>query len=179
MHKTTLPRSFCNVISLHFKIGCGWRSLFGINPFRINKTNFCPNMGWKKSKLKKLLWGDINKQKLLRMCAFISSSSFIFFISASTSSSQRYIFTPPPIIRGQILFRCSIFFFSCFCSFLVLLAFQSISGGLVSLIYCHFLHVTGCTASSAEERKKKTERGDGATKDFHPLILITIQKLRS
>lgn len=111
MHKTTLPRSFCNVISLHFKIGCGWRSLFGINPFRINKTNFCPNMGWKKSKLKKLLWGDINKQKLLRMCAFISSSSFIFFISASTSSSQRYIFTPPPIIRGQILFRCSIFFF--------------------------------------------------------------------
>lgn len=78
MHKTTLPRSFCNVISLHFKIGCGWRSLFGINPFRINKTNFCPNMGWKKSKLKKLLWGDINKQKLLRMCAFISSSFFYF-----------------------------------------------------------------------------------------------------
>lgn len=60
------------------KIGCGWRSLFGIKPFRINKTNFCPNMGWKKSKLKKLLWGDINKQKLLRMCAFISSSSFLF-----------------------------------------------------------------------------------------------------
>lgn len=174
MHKTTLPRSFCNVISLHFKIGCGWRSLFGINPFRINKTNFCPNMGWKKSKLKKLLWGDINKQKLLRMCAFISSSSFIFFyFCLYFIFLEIYIYSPTHHKRVDS-FSVFYFFFSCFCSSLVLLAFQSISGGLVSLIYCHFLHVTGCTASSAEERKKKTERGDGATKDFHPLILITI-----
>lgn len=82
------------------------------------------------------------------------------------------IYSPTHDKRVRFLFGVfQIFFFRfyfplySFVPSLVLLAFQSISGGLVSLIYCHFLLVTGCTASSAEEKKNRPPNNNNNKKE--------------